>query len=102
MPKSNMGGKCYSAFSSLGFYKKMYYFNSTFFHQNILKWIVDSGANQHMVMSNDNMFNLVNVSEYNISVKHPNGTDAKVKQIRCFRLSEDVILKDVFVVPKFV
>ncbi|XP_035830970.1 uncharacterized protein LOC118480302 [Helianthus annuus] len=36
-----------------------------------------SGANQHMVMNNDNMFNLVDVSEYDITIKHPNGTDAK-------------------------
>ncbi|XP_021997517.1 uncharacterized protein LOC110894606 [Helianthus annuus] len=60
-----------------------------------------SGANQHMVMNNDNMFNLVDVSDYDITVKHPNGTDAKVKQIGCFKLSEDVILKDVFVVPEY-
>ncbi|XP_035845397.1 uncharacterized protein LOC118491607 [Helianthus annuus] len=60
-----------------------------------------SGANQHMVMNNDNMFNIVDVSEYDITIKHPNGTDAKVKQIGCFKLYEDVILKDVFVVPGY-
>ncbi|KAJ0937225.1 putative RNA-directed DNA polymerase [Helianthus annuus] len=100
-PKSNMSGKCYSAFTSLGSYKNTYCFNSSFFHQNKLKWIVDSEANQHMVMNNENMFNLVDVSEYDITIKHPNETDAKVKQIGCFKLSEDVILKDVFVIPEY-
>ncbi|XP_022023668.1 uncharacterized protein LOC110923922 [Helianthus annuus] len=68
---------------------------------NNLNWIIDSGANQHMVMTSENMFNLVDVSEYNITIKHPNGTNAKVTNIGSFKLSDSVILKDVFVVPEY-
>ncbi|KAJ0859543.1 hypothetical protein HanRHA438_Chr13g0613871 [Helianthus annuus] len=93
-----MGGNCFSAFNSLGWYKNLYCFNSSLFHQRELKWIIDSSANQHMTMRSDNMFNLIDVSDYNITVKHPNGTDAKVTQIGCLKLSKNVILKDVFVV----
>ncbi|XP_022040543.1 uncharacterized protein LOC110943095 [Helianthus annuus] len=66
-----------------------------------MSWIVDSGANQHMVMTSENMFNLVDVSDYNITVKHPNGTNAKVTKIGCYKLSDSVVLKDVFVVPEY-
>ncbi|XP_035838860.1 uncharacterized protein LOC118486484 [Helianthus annuus] len=44
---------------------------------------------------------LDDVPKSNMGVKHPNGTDAKVTQIGCFKLSENVILKDVFVVPEY-
>ncbi|KAJ0445201.1 putative transcription factor interactor and regulator CCHC(Zn) family [Helianthus annuus] len=96
--KSNVGSKCFNSFFE---YKNIFCFNSKLFFSQKQNWIIDSGANQHMVMSSDNMFNLVDVSEYNITVKHPNGTNAKVTQIGCFRLSDSVILKDVFVVPEY-
>ncbi|KAJ0470826.1 putative RNA-directed DNA polymerase [Helianthus annuus] len=100
-PKTNVGGKCHNVISSLDCYKKSYCFNSKSWSQNNMSWIIDSGANQHMIMSSENMFNKVDVSDYNITVKHPNGTDAKVTIIGCYKLSNSVILKDVFVVPEY-
>ncbi|XP_076949829.1 uncharacterized protein LOC143622620 [Bidens hawaiensis] len=40
-------------------------------------WIIDSGANQHMVTSESNMFNCLDASDLNLSVRHPNGTKEK-------------------------
>ncbi|KAJ0590616.1 hypothetical protein HanIR_Chr04g0199491 [Helianthus annuus] len=64
-------------------------------------WVVDSGANQHMVMSNSNLFSVIDVSEFDIKVGHPNGISAKVTKIGSLRLSTDIILKDVFFVPGY-
>ncbi|KAJ0734450.1 putative transcription factor interactor and regulator CCHC(Zn) family [Helianthus annuus] len=64
-------------------------------------WICDSGANQHMVKSDKDMFNCVNVSEYDLTVSHPNGTKAKVTKIGSIRLAKDVVLNDVFFVPDY-
>ncbi|KAF5772044.1 putative transcription factor interactor and regulator CCHC(Zn) family [Helianthus annuus] len=71
-PKTNVGGKCHNVISSLDCYKRSYCFNSKSWSQNNMSWIIDSGANQHMIMSSENMFNKVDVSDYNITVKHPN------------------------------
>ncbi|XP_076929730.1 uncharacterized protein LOC143594266 [Bidens hawaiensis] len=41
-------------------------------------WIIDSGANQHMTVSEHNMFDCVDVSDVGLSVGHPNG-DSKLE-----------------------
>ncbi|KAJ0471180.1 putative RNA-directed DNA polymerase [Helianthus annuus] len=64
-------------------------------------WICDSGANQHMVKSDKDMFNCVDVSEYDLTVSHPNGTKAKVSKIGCINLAKGVVLHDVFYVPDY-
>ncbi|XP_035830149.1 uncharacterized protein LOC118479628 [Helianthus annuus] len=64
-------------------------------------WIVDSGANQHMVMTDEYLINQKDVTEFNIKVKHPNGTSALVTKIGDIKLSDKVILYDVFVVPDY-
>ncbi|XP_076944731.1 uncharacterized protein LOC143615506 [Bidens hawaiensis] len=43
----------------------------------------------------------VDVYEFNISVKHPNGSNAIVTKIGSLKLTKDVILTDVFVVPEY-
>ncbi|XP_071718547.1 uncharacterized protein [Rutidosis leptorrhynchoides] len=64
-------------------------------------WIIDSGANQHMTNSCKG-FEVVNdVSNLNLTVGHPNGTRAKVKQIGNLRISKDLVLYDVLVVPDY-
>ncbi|XP_076940157.1 uncharacterized protein LOC143609230 [Bidens hawaiensis] len=40
---------------------------------NCRDWVIDSGANQHMVLSSKNMFDLVDVSNYNMTVGPPMG-----------------------------
>ncbi|KAL9996132.1 putative RNA-directed DNA polymerase [Helianthus debilis subsp. tardiflorus] len=64
-------------------------------------WIVDSGANQHMVKDESGLVDSVNVSEFNIKIKHPNGTSALVTKIGNLKLANNVVLKDVFVVPEY-
>ncbi|GJS39240.1 ribonuclease H-like domain-containing protein, partial [Tanacetum coccineum] len=60
--------------------------------------VLDSGANQHMTYTTLHIFNLVNVTKLNMSVGHPNGTNAQVTHIRSLKLSETITLYDVLVV----
>ncbi|KAJ0900510.1 putative RNA-directed DNA polymerase [Helianthus annuus] len=87
----NVSGCCYTVFC----------FNTGLNDQNKTGWIVDSGANQHMIKDETNLTNVVNVSEFNIKIKHPNGTSALVTKIGDLRLADKVVLKDVFVVPEY-
>ncbi|KAK1420482.1 hypothetical protein QVD17_22111 [Tagetes erecta] len=64
-------------------------------------WIIDSGANQHLVTSDKNIINGVDVSEFNLTVGHPNGTKAMIKIIGDLKLSKDIILKGVMVIPNY-
>ncbi|KAJ0753121.1 putative RNA-directed DNA polymerase [Helianthus annuus] len=63
--------------------------------------IIDSGANQHMITDDTNLINQMDVTEYNIKVKHPNGTSALVTKIGDVKLSDKVILYDVFLIPDY-
>ncbi|XP_071704459.1 uncharacterized protein [Rutidosis leptorrhynchoides] len=64
-------------------------------------WIIDSGANQHMISSSQNLSNVVNVSDLNLSVNHPNGTNAKIFQMENLELSNNIKLYDVLVIPQY-
>ncbi|KAD6794434.1 hypothetical protein E3N88_05330 [Mikania micrantha] len=64
-------------------------------------WVIDSGANQHMVKSDTNLINSIDVSEYNVTVSHPNGTKAKVTKIGDIRLINNIVLTSVLVVPDY-
>ena len=66
-----------------------------------LGWIIDSGANQHMTNSTNNMFCVVDVSELHLTVGHPNGTMAKITHVGNLRLNDKVVLFDVLVVPEY-
>ncbi|GKA90962.1 ribonuclease H-like domain-containing protein [Tanacetum coccineum] len=63
-----------------------------------LGWIIDSGANQHLTTSTIGMINVVDISNLNITVGHPNGTVATISHVGDLRLSNNVILYDVLVV----
>ncbi|GKC20435.1 hypothetical protein Tco_1022585 [Tanacetum coccineum] len=39
-----------------------------------LGWIIDSGANQHMTISTLNMFGVIDITDLNLTVGHPNRT----------------------------
>ncbi|GJS71465.1 ribonuclease H-like domain-containing protein [Tanacetum coccineum] len=65
------------------------------------RWIINSRANQHMTNSSKKMFDLVNVSELNLIVGHPNGTLAKITHVGNLRLNSNVVLFDVLVIPKY-
>ncbi|KAJ0578087.1 putative RNA-directed DNA polymerase [Helianthus annuus] len=75
--------------------------SSSMFYGGVFSWIVDSGASQHMLNSDKDMFNIVDVSEFDIKVGHPNGTNVKVQKIGDVKLTNDIILKDVFYVPEY-
>ncbi|GJX39143.1 ribonuclease H-like domain-containing protein [Tanacetum coccineum] len=60
-----------------------------------------AGANQHLTTSTIGMINVVDISSLNITVGHPNGTVATISHIGDLRLSNNVMLHDVLVVPGY-
>ncbi|GJX21538.1 ribonuclease H-like domain-containing protein [Tanacetum coccineum] len=66
-----------------------------------LGWIIDYGINQHMILSTKNMFNVIYISSLQLSVGHPNGTMAKITAIASLRLTENVVLFDVLMIPEY-
>ncbi|XP_035835166.1 uncharacterized protein LOC110888279 [Helianthus annuus] len=54
-----------------------------------------------MVKSDKYLINAVDVSEFNITVSHPNGTKVKVLKIGNLELTKNVVLQDVFYVPDY-
>ncbi|GJX19335.1 putative RNA-directed DNA polymerase [Tanacetum coccineum] len=61
----------------------------------------DIGASQHMTYSAMFLFNVIDVSHLNITVRHPNGNNAKVNQVGSFTLTETLVIHDVLVVPGY-
>ncbi|GJY23571.1 putative ribonuclease H-like domain-containing protein [Tanacetum coccineum] len=57
------------------------------------------GANQHLIVSTVRMFNVVDITSLNITVGHPNGTLATIIHVGNLKLSNNVILYNVLVVP---
>ncbi|XP_035834207.1 uncharacterized protein LOC118482700 [Helianthus annuus] len=104
---SGMNQNCYSESSSFGHWScsnaVFNWFASRSTTSNNLKdgWIIDSGANQHMSLSDKNMYNCVDVTHLNLTVGHPNGTKAKITKIGDLKLSPNVILNDVLFVPEY-
>ncbi|XP_071740396.1 uncharacterized protein [Rutidosis leptorrhynchoides] len=64
-------------------------------------WITDSSANQHMTVFEVGLNKFVDISQLNLIVGHPNGTQAKVTKVGNLKLSNNVILYDVLVVPEY-
>ncbi|GJY76726.1 integrase, catalytic region, zinc finger, CCHC-type containing protein [Tanacetum coccineum] len=62
---------------------------------------IDSRANQHMTISTINKFEIIDISGLNLTMGHPNGTLAKIKYVGNLRLSKNVVLFDVLVVPEY-
>ncbi|KAJ0833902.1 putative transcription factor interactor and regulator CCHC(Zn) family [Helianthus annuus] len=75
--------------------------SSSLFYGGVFSWIVDFGASQHMINNDKDMFNTVDVSEFDIKVGHPNGTNVKVLKIGNVKLTNHIVLKDVFYVPEY-
>ncbi|GJU82583.1 ribonuclease H-like domain-containing protein, partial [Tanacetum coccineum] len=61
----------------------------------------DFGASQHITFSNKHLYDLIDVDHLSLTVAHPNGTVAQVKLIGTFKLNNNLIVKDVLVVPKY-
>ncbi|GJW68759.1 ribonuclease H-like domain-containing protein [Tanacetum coccineum] len=102
---ANMAGR-YSFFNGIVWFNMNF---SKFFCTNnklnvktiSLGWIIDSGANQHLTVSTIGMINVVDVTSLNITVGHPNSTLATISHIGNHKLTDNVILYDVLVVPGY-
>ncbi|XP_076886473.1 uncharacterized protein LOC143536348 [Bidens hawaiensis] len=93
----NVSGIFRPWFYSLNSRKPVFCFASKNDYESKLGWVVDSGVNQHMVMSDKNLMNRLDVSDLNIRVRHPNGTSAVVSKIGDIKLNSYVTFYDVFV-----
>ncbi|GJS09947.1 integrase, catalytic region, zinc finger, CCHC-type containing protein [Tanacetum coccineum] len=58
-------------------------------------------VNQYITISTVNMFGIIDKSDLNLTMGHPNGTLAKIKYVGNLRLSKNVVLFDVLVVPEY-
>ncbi|GKB41553.1 putative RNA-directed DNA polymerase [Tanacetum coccineum] len=104
--QANMAGINFSFFNANVFFNNHFY---KFFNANVkingvnlhFGWIIDSGANQHITNSTKNMTNVVDISELNITVGHPNGTIAKINHVGNLKLTNNVVLFDVLVIPEY-
>nr|GEW91620.1 hypothetical protein [Tanacetum cinerariifolium] len=70
-------------------------------HANMAGWIIDSGANQHLIVFTVGMFNVVDITSLKITIGHLNGTLATISHVRNLKLSNNIILYDVLVVPGY-
>ncbi|GJY62927.1 ribonuclease H-like domain-containing protein [Tanacetum coccineum] len=60
-----------------------------------------AGANQHITNSTKNMTNVIDISDLNITVGHLNGTIAKIHHVGNLKLTNNVVLFDVLVIPEY-
>ncbi|GJT85167.1 ribonuclease H-like domain-containing protein [Tanacetum coccineum] len=60
-----------------------------------------AGANQHITNSTKIMTNVVDISELNNTVGHPNGTITKINHVGNLKLTNNVVLFDVLVIPEY-
>ncbi|GKE92523.1 hypothetical protein Tco_1573618, partial [Tanacetum coccineum] len=58
-------------------------------------------AKQHITNSTKNMTDVIDNSELNITLGHPNGTVAKIRHVSNLRLTSNVVLFDVLVIPEY-
>nr|GEY14327.1 ribonuclease H-like domain-containing protein [Tanacetum cinerariifolium] len=58
-------------------------------------------ANQHLTVSTIGILNAVDFTSLNITVGHPNGTLATISHVVILRLTNNVVLYDVLVVPGY-
>ncbi|GKB11390.1 ribonuclease H-like domain-containing protein, partial [Tanacetum coccineum] len=83
-------------------FSRYYYANTSLVVKTItLGWIIDYGANQHLSVSTVGMYNVVDVTSLKIIVGHSNGTLATISHIGNLKLSKNVVLYDVLVVPRY-
>ncbi|GJT49462.1 ribonuclease H-like domain-containing protein [Tanacetum coccineum] len=55
--------------------------------------MADSGANQHNTSSTNNMTDVIDISDLNITVGHPNGIAAKIRKVENLKLTSNIDLK---------
>lgn len=103
---ANMAGMRTQFFNANGYFnldfKRFFCAQTCSYKYNLsLGWIIDSRANQHLIVSTKNTFNVIDISALNLTIGHPNGTLAKVTAVGNLRLISNVVLFDVLVVPEY-
>nr|GEU39707.1 ribonuclease H-like domain-containing protein [Tanacetum cinerariifolium] len=94
------------------FFNANVFFNNNFykfFNANIkangvsynFGWTVDPCVNQHITSSTSNMTNVIDISELNITVGHPNGTIVEIGKVGNLKLTNNIVLFDVLVIPEY-
>nr|GEX49922.1 ribonuclease H-like domain-containing protein [Tanacetum cinerariifolium] len=77
-------------------FEKLFNTKSGFVMFNVtLGLIINSGANQHMIDSTKDMFNVFDISSLMLTVGHSNGTLAKITTIGRLKLTSGIVLFDV-------
>ncbi|GJS39350.1 ribonuclease H-like domain-containing protein [Tanacetum coccineum] len=89
-----------NAFFNLHFEKFFCAQTCSYMYNLSVGWIIDSGANQYLIDSTKNMFNVIYQAS-NLTIGHPNGTLANIYAIGNLRLNANVVLFDVLVVPEY-
>ncbi|XP_071727921.1 uncharacterized protein [Rutidosis leptorrhynchoides] len=100
---SNMSGIFWNNSSKFNSNFEIFFCNNMFLKNENRKnnWIIDSGANQHMVCNDDELFASVDVSNMNISVSHPNGTHAKIVKVGNIKINDFITLFNVLYIPEY-
>ncbi|GKE00666.1 ribonuclease H-like domain-containing protein [Tanacetum coccineum] len=99
---SNMAGTYMNSSSVFNKnFEKLFYSNSLMHSKLVSKGLItDSGANQHMICTNKNLVNVIDVSYLKIKVSHANMTEAFITKIRNMPLTDYLTLYDVLVVTE--
>ncbi|KAJ9538263.1 LOW QUALITY PROTEIN: hypothetical protein OSB04_030996 [Centaurea solstitialis] len=88
-----------SAYMAGKVFASSYMTNVSFYSS--LPWIIDSGTTQHMTSSVSQLENVIDISDLSLKVKHPNGTFATIHKVGNKRVTPNITLFDVLVVPEF-
>ncbi|GKA72778.1 ribonuclease H-like domain-containing protein [Tanacetum coccineum] len=102
---ANMAGRASFFNGNVSFnikFLEYFYANSILSMTTItMGWIIDSRANQYLTVSITEMYNIMDISELKIIVGHPNGTLATINHVGNLKLTNNVILYDILVVPGY-
>jgi len=74
---------------------------ANFYYPNGSSWTIDLGATQHMTSSTSSLEDVIDISDLSLKVKHPKGTFAKINKVGNMRVTPNITLFDVLVVPEF-
>lgn len=96
---SLLNEKCISEHASVNANIKGMMCNNLFVKNR--NWIVDSGVSQHMIGSESQLMDVVDVSKLNIIVYHPNGSTTKIYKFGNINLYDSITLSDVFFIHNF-
>ncbi|GKC76007.1 hypothetical protein Tco_1126781 [Tanacetum coccineum] len=83
-------------------FEKLFCSNSSLDSKLVSKGLItDSGANQHIIYTDKNLIDVIDITYLKIKVTHPNGTEAFITRIGNMPVTDYLILYDVLVVPKY-